>query len=71
MSEAVSADDIRDIAATLVRLAKEGDVPAAKIVLAYAIGEPRDTDLEDRLAMMEAALSQPAALTLIQQFKTE
>jgi hypothetical protein len=38
--ESVTPEDIQAIAQTLTQLAKEGDVQAAKLVLAYTIGKP-------------------------------
>jgi hypothetical protein len=37
---AVSSDDITAIALKLVSNAREGDIPAAKLLLSYAIGAP-------------------------------
>ena len=41
VAEAVSEEDLRQILAVLVAKAKEGDVPAAKLVLQYAVGKPQ------------------------------
>ena len=40
MLEAVGSDDLAAILAKLIEKARAGDVPASKLVLAYAIGKP-------------------------------
>src|ERR1700722_8743788 len=40
LTSAVTPQDIADIAAKLLEKAKQGDVPAAKLVFSYALGKP-------------------------------
>jgi hypothetical protein len=40
--DAITAEDVQGIAATLVGMAKAGDTAAAKLVLAYALGSPEE-----------------------------
>ena len=49
----VTAEDIAAIASALLAKAKEGDVAAAKLVLAYTIGKPQDTVHPDHLDLDE------------------
>jgi hypothetical protein len=58
---AVSEQDIDDIAMALIIRAKSGDVPAAKLLLAYCIGKPVDTVEPDRLDIDEWKLTQQTA----------
>jgi hypothetical protein len=53
---AVSATDLRAIVKSLVADAKTGDTTAAKLVLAYTLGDPQPADLISRLENLEAAL---------------
>jgi hypothetical protein len=55
---AVTAQDIADIAAKLLEKAKQGDVPAAKLVFSYALGKPTpavDPDTLDQQEMKTVA----------------
>jgi hypothetical protein len=52
---AVTAADLRAVVKKLVDVAKAGDVPAARLVLAYTLGEPQPFDLLERLETLEAA----------------
>ena len=40
MLDAVAPEKVREITATLCTLAADGDVPAARLVLEYALGKP-------------------------------
>ena len=40
--EALEPEALREVVAALVRAARQGDVPAAKLLLAYAVGRPRE-----------------------------
>jgi hypothetical protein len=51
--ESVTNEDIAAITRTLIDMARDGDVPAAKLLLAYAIGKPGDTVQPDRLDLDE------------------
>jgi hypothetical protein len=50
---AITPDDVRAILAKMAELALAGDVQAAKLVLAYAIGKPAATADPDRLDVQE------------------
>jgi hypothetical protein len=55
---AVTPQDIADIAAQLLEKAKQGDVPAAKLVFSYALGKPTpavDPDTLDQQEMKTVA----------------
>jgi hypothetical protein len=51
--DAVSPDDIRAILAKMVTHARLGDISAAKLVLAYAIGKPQPAPNPDRVDVDE------------------
>ncbi|MCC6581439.1 MAG: hypothetical protein IT440_13460 [Phycisphaeraceae bacterium] len=51
--EAVSEDDIRAVAATLVSLAKGGDPQAIKELLNRALGRPLEHDILARIEALE------------------
>ncbi len=59
--ETVTGDDIRELARALLESAKGGDVPAARLLLGYAIGaahailpaDPDRVDLEDQRLQAE------------------
>ncbi len=53
MVEAVSVEDLREIAKALTRKAAKGDVSAAKVVLAYTLGRPCEIDVLERLEALE------------------
>ena len=55
MFAAVKAGDVRAIVLKLLEQAKAGEPWAVKLALEYLCGPPRDVDLEDRLAALEAA----------------
>ena len=59
--DAVSPQDIEEIALTLVEDAKEGDLGAAKEVLLRVLGKPVEADLIERLEKLEAAASEPSS----------
>ena len=50
---AVTPQDIADIAAKLLEKAKQGDVPAAKVVLSYTLGKPTSAVDPDSLDQQE------------------
>lgn len=54
--EAVSAEDVREIVETLVRLAKGGDLGAARLILDRTLGQPLPADLIERIEALEAEL---------------
>ncbi|MBY0525772.1 MAG: hypothetical protein K2R98_20435 [Gemmataceae bacterium] len=51
--DAVAEQDIRDIAMSLLRAAKDGNVAAAKLLFAYCIGKPAEMPDPDRLDVDE------------------
>src|ERR1700680_4032660 len=51
--QGITVEDLAAIAAALLAKAKQGDVAAAKLVLAYAIGKPQATVDPDRLDVDE------------------
>jgi hypothetical protein len=53
---AVTDEDIDAIAKTLLELAKGGDVAAARLLLGYAIGKPREVVDPDTLDQQEWAV---------------
>ncbi len=53
---AVTEDDLRAIAATLIRNARDGDITAVKELLNRVLGRPTDSDTLARLERLEAAL---------------
>jgi hypothetical protein len=55
-SEAISEDDLKTLAKRLLVQAQNGDVAAAKLVLAYAIGKPVDPVNPDTLDIEELQL---------------
>ena len=54
--EAVSDDDIRDIARALIASAKGGDTRATKELLDRTIGRPVEADFVERLEALESAV---------------
>jgi hypothetical protein len=58
----VSEDDLRDIVRTVKQCAREGDMAAAKMVLAYCIGRPTAAVDPDRLDVQEVQLYQEQAV---------
>jgi hypothetical protein len=55
---AVSADQVQELARKLVAMALAGDVAAAKLVLLYALGRPTDAVNPDTLDLDEWRLRQ-------------
>lgn len=53
---AIGPDDVAAIIQSLLAAARKGDVAAAKLVLAYAIGEPVAHDLAERIELLEERL---------------
>jgi hypothetical protein len=51
----VKSGDVKAVIVALLGKAKAGDVAAAKLVLAYTLGEPQPFDLLARLEALEAA----------------
>src|SRR5262249_1994659 len=51
--QSVTAEDLQAITRKLVELAKEGNVGAAKLVRAYAVGKPAPAPEPDRLGLEE------------------
>jgi hypothetical protein len=49
----VTAEDVQAVASKLLELAKEGNVPAAKLLFAYTIGKPQAGADPDRLEVEE------------------
>jgi hypothetical protein len=60
MLAAISGDDLQAIMVKLVELARAGDVPAAKLVLHYAVGKPTEAADPDRVDIDEFQLYQEA-----------
>lgn len=56
--EAVTEDDIKQIAETLVGLAKDGDMAATKELLLRTLGRPVEADLIERLERVEHLLEE-------------
>lgn len=58
--EAVTADDVQEVAHALLNKARSGDVAAVKVLLPYLLGPPAtalDAELEGRLERLEATLA--------------
>src|SRR5438132_12931358 len=53
LMESVSVDDVQKIIAALVKLAKSGDVVAAREILDRTIGKPVQADLLQRVEALE------------------
>ena len=62
VAEAVDEATLKAIMATLIRLAIEGDVGAAKLVLQYAVGKPAAVAEPDRVDVEEWGLHQESAI---------
>lgn len=60
MLEAVTPEDIAEIVARLVELAKEGDVRAIKEVFDRTLGKPQEADFIERLEAIEATVAERA-----------
>jgi hypothetical protein len=56
MFRAVKVGSVKRIVDAMIQRAMGGDVAAARLVLSYTLGEPRDFDLEQRLQALEAVL---------------
>ncbi len=54
--EAVKEADMKAVARRLVKLAREGDVPAIRELLLRTIGKPLEADLIGRIEAIERAL---------------
>ena len=55
--DAVTAEDIRAIAAKLVEMAKDGNVAAIKELLDRTLGKPHEADLIERIERLENLIS--------------
>ena len=55
---AVSEEDMREVIAKLVELAKSGDTRAIRELLDRVLGRPVEADLIERIAQLEALLEQ-------------
>ena len=56
MLRAISEEDMQEIVAKLVALARSGNVPAAKEVLDRCLGKVQEADLLERLDLLEGVL---------------
>lgn len=54
--EELTADKLRAVIGAVIAAAVGGDVPAARLVLSYALGEPVAEDIVDRIEQLEALL---------------
>jgi hypothetical protein len=64
LAEAVSEDDLKDVAAALLLQAKAGDLAAAKLLLNYLVGLPTDPVDPDTLDAQEWRIVQQATVTV-------
>lgn len=55
--EAVTEDDLAEVAKALIDKAKTGDVPAVRELLDRTLGRPTEADLLERLEQLEAAVA--------------
>jgi cobalamin biosynthesis protein CobD/CbiB len=53
VKSAVTPSELRAVMRTLAQKAKDGDVPAARLLLSYLIGLPTDTSTAERLSALE------------------
>ncbi len=53
----VSEGDVKAVVKGLLAAARGGDVPAAKLVLAYTVGQPEAMDVAQRLDELESRLN--------------
>ena len=60
--DTVSGDDVEAILSKMVELAKQGDVPAARLVLQYTLGRPVPSAHPDRLDRDEVEAFQANAM---------
>lgn len=60
--DAVTPEDIHEIAQSLVAKARKGDLPAARLVLAYAIGKPGPAPDPDALDLHEWSIFQRSGI---------
>src|SRR5262245_42462087 len=51
--DSLTDEDLRAIAARFIELAKEGNVPAAKLLLSYTLGKPAEAVEPDQLNVQE------------------
>jgi len=57
---AISEDDVREIAETLIGLAKGGDMAATRELFLRTLGRPVESDLLERMERLEALLADGA-----------
>jgi len=60
---AVTEEDLRAIATTLVEQAKKGDLAAVKILLSYTVGRPTEAPDPDRVDLEGAQIEQERRYT--------
>lgn len=58
VKKAVSPADVMSVLRHALAAAKKGDVPAMRLILAYAVGVPVETTLEVRITSLEAIASE-------------
>jgi len=61
LMDAVTAGDVSSIIAALVKLAKAGDVVAAREILDRTIGKPVQSDLLQRVEALESQINERQA----------
>jgi hypothetical protein len=59
LREAITDDDVREVAAALVQRAKAGDVTAARLIVEHTIGRPRQNVMIDSNTFVEGTLITP------------
>jgi hypothetical protein len=75
--DAVSADDLNAIARTLAQRAKEGDVAAGKLLLAYVLGKPTaavnpdDVDWDEVQRRLRCPLGGDAMSDMMRRYRPE
>ncbi len=62
MLDVVEEEDLQAIVRKLIQLAREGDVAAARLVLAYTLGKPAETVDPDRVDIDDWQLQQEASV---------
>src|SRR5688572_8602794 len=66
--EAISHDDVKEVIEAIKEKARQGDVPAARLLLSYAIGKPTEAKDPDRMDIEEWQWLQEMRVSL-QQLK--
>lgn len=59
--DAVSGEDLREIVEALIEKAKSGDVTAAREVFDRTVGRPLESDVQEKLAELEAIITEVEA----------